>query len=196
MTDPITIAALKPVIAALEAAGVEYYIGGSLASSVHGIARSTIDVDIVAYLRAEHVGKLVLLLSDEYYVDAAMIKDALRTRSSFNLIHHPTSYKVDIFLPSARPFERSVRERVVRGRLPAGDAREVPLVSPEDIILNKLEWYRQGGEVSERQWNDVLGVMKVQGTSLNRDYLGKWAVELGVSDLLERALREAGHVGG
>jgi hypothetical protein len=124
-----------------------------------------------------------------------MIKNAIRARSSFNLIHLPTSYKIDVFLPSARPFERSVRERVVRSRLPAIEDREVPIVSAEDIILNKLEWYRQGGEVSERQLSDVLGVMKVQAGSLDDAYLRRWAAQLGVSDLLERARREAGVLG-
>jgi hypothetical protein len=187
----LIIRALRPVVQAFDALNIEFYIGGSVASSYHGVGRSTLDVDLVADLSLEHVTPLIVRLGDEYYADADMIRDAIRGRSSFNLIHFPTSYKVDVFVMSRRPFEQSARQRIVRGTLPADSSRDYPLASAEDTILNKLEWFRSGGEVSERQWKDIIGVMKVQAGALDLEYLYRWAPELGVMDLLERAMKEA-----
>ena len=99
--------------------------------------------------------------------------------------------KVDIFLPKARPFDQEQRHRTHLEVLAEG-TRPFYIASPEDVILNKLEWYRMGGEVSDRQWNDILGVLKVQGTNLDMAYLQRWASSLRVADLLERALVDAG----
>ena len=183
--------AARPVAQALEALNVPYYLGGSVASSAHGLPRSTMDVDFVAKLREEHVNGLIARLGNDYYADAHMIRDAIQRQASFNLIHIPGSFKVDVFIAKRRPADLAAWNRIVRARPFEGAEDEFPISSPEDVILSKLEWYRLGGETSERQWLDILGVMKVQADQLDREYLKRWAPELGVSDLLQRALSEA-----
>jgi hypothetical protein len=176
---------------ALERMGVRYSVGGSLSSSLHGVMRSTLDVDIVADLCAEHIQPLLAALSQEFYIDEEMIQGAIRHRSSFNLIHYQTAFKVDIFVPKTRPFDEMQLQRSVLVVVMTEPEQSLYVTSPEDIILSKLEWYRMGGEVSDRQWRDILGVMKVKAGSLDLDYLGNWARELKVSDLLERALAQS-----
>lgn len=182
---------ITPLIEALEDFGVPYHIGGSVASSLYGLPRLTIDVDIVADLRLEHVRPLVNQLETTYYIDEDMIRDAIKRRSSFNLIHLHTMLKVDVFIPKSRPFDQEELQRAQQEVLIEG-TRPFNVASPEGTILNKLEWYRMGGEVSDRQWNDILGVLKVQGTNLDMDYLQKWSANLNVTDLLERVFVDAG----
>jgi hypothetical protein len=185
------LAAITPIVEAFEQLGVPYHIGGSVASSVYGILRATIDADLVADLRIEHVRSLVMQLKSAYYIDEDMIRDAIRHRSSFNVIHLDTILKVDVFIPKSRLFDQEELQRKQQAVLLEG-MRPFNVASPEGTILNKLEWYRMGGEVSDRQWNDILGVLKVQGTNLDMIYLQRWAANLNVSDLLERALVDAG----
>ncbi|MFQ5742207.1 MAG: hypothetical protein ACE5HV_01325 [Acidobacteriota bacterium] len=192
MSKPDLLAALEPVLDILERLGVRYQIGGSVASSAHGMARATMDVDLVADLVAEDVAPLVQALEADYFADEEMIRSALREHTSFNFIHQPTMLKIDVFLPKKRPYDQVALERSRLDTLvDEPTARSVPVASPEDIVLQKLEWYRLGGEISERQWTDVLGVLRVQGESLDREYLRRWAMELGIADLLDRALSEA-----
>ena len=185
------LAAITPIVEALEELGVSYHIGGSVASSVYGIFRATIDADLVANLHLEQVRPLVKRLQADYYIDEDMIRDAIKRRSSFNVIHLDTMLKVDVFIPKTRLFDQEELRRVQQEVLSEG-TRPFNIASPEGTILNKLEWYRMGGEVSDRQWNDILGVLKVQGTKLDMSYLQKWAANLSVTDLLERALVDAG----
>jgi len=186
LTEPIRVTLL--VIEALNALNIPYFVGGSLATAVHGVARATMDVDLVADMRAEHAQPLVRALGSEFYADAEMIRDAVRERSSFNVIHKPTMFKVDVFIPKGRPFDRSQFARRIVQSLTEEGTDEIYIASPEDNILAKLQWYRLGGEVSDRQWNDILSVLRVQGERLDRPYLCRWAKELGVTDLLEEAL--------
>lgn len=106
MNAPEIVTALAPVVEALEELGVAYHIGGSVASSVHGIPRFTIDADIVTDLRLEHVRLLVKQLEAEYYIDADAVRDAIRRRGSFNAIHLDTMLKVDVFIPKMRAFDQ------------------------------------------------------------------------------------------
>lgn len=191
MNMPDILAATTPIVEVLEQLAVSYYIGGSVGSSVHGLPRLTIDVDLVADLRIEHVRPLVKLLEESYYIDADAVRDAIRRKSSFNAIHLDTMLKVDVFIPKSRLLDQEELHRVQLKTLDDSD-RLFYVASPEGTILNKLEWYRMGGEVSDRQWNDILGVLKVQGTDLDMAYLQRWAAALRVTDLLERALVDAG----
>jgi hypothetical protein len=127
-------------------------------------------------------------LEGAYYVPEGRVRDAAARRGSFNVIHLETMLKVDVFVARDRPFDRHAMDRAVSRTI--GDL-SLPLASAEDTILAKLEWYRRGGQVSERQWSDVLGVLRVGGTALDLAYLQEGARELAVTDLLERALREA-----
>ncbi len=187
------LSSMIPVVEAFEQLGVVYYVGGSVAALAHGIYRATADVDIVADVRMEHVRPLVTLLQGRYYIDADMIRDAIRHRSEFNMLHLQTMFKVDIFLPKSRLFDQQVLRRVQQQPLPDEEnTRLFYLESPEDVILTKLEWYNMGGGVSDRHWNDILGVLKVQGNALDFAYLRHWAKELGVTEQLARALDDAG----
>jgi hypothetical protein len=175
----------------LERLGVPYAVGGSFASSLHGVMRSTLDVDIVTDMRLEHIPALIAALSKEFYADDEMMRGAIEHRSSFNLIHYETAFKVDIFIRKPRAFDQMQLERS-RATVIATDPEEsVYVASPEDTILAKLEWYRMGGEMSDHQWRDILGVLKTRAGELDLAYLKKWAIELKVTDLLERALKES-----
>ena len=183
--------AIRPIIRAFEKLGIRYYIGGSIASSAYGVARATLDVDMVSELKNEHAHPLAEMLKSEYYIDEEMILDALGKKSSFNLIHLESMFKVDIFLKKDNPHSREVFNRKREENLDEEkEDAEFFIASSEDIILSKLEWFRIGGEISERQWNDILGVIKVQGDLLDKKYLHHWAIELGVDELLKKAFRE------
>jgi hypothetical protein len=179
--------ALTPVVEALEDAGVRYRVGGSVASSALGVPRSTLDVDVACELRRECVDAFVARLAPAYYIDAAMIIDAIDRKASFNVVHLATMLKVDVFVKRLRRFDQVAFERFVVKPIDEG-GRSFDFTSAEDIILHKLEWYRLGGEISERQWNDIMGVLAVQGDAIDRAYLRQWAAELCVGELLERAL--------
>lgn len=185
--DPIETALL--VVRQLDALRIPNTIGGSIASSFAGEPRSTIDIDIVVALEERHVDALVAALSAEFYIDADALRRAIRTRSSANLIHQATQLKVDLFVAGGTPLD----SRQLARRMPVdlGEGRRLHVHPPEDILLQKLRWYRLGGEVSDRQWRDVAAIVRVQGTRLDREYLREGAGVLGVSDLLERALGEA-----
>lgn len=182
--------ALLPVVDQLDRLGVRFCIGGSVASSVHGAARSTLDVDLGAELDEVAAVRLVAALQKEFYVSKQAVLDAVRRRSCFNLIHLATSFKVDVFVSKGRAFDRCVQDRAVRDSIGEGGLLVAPIATAEDIILLKLEWYRLGNETSQRQWSDLTTVAKLQANRLDHDYLRFWANELGVADLAERLLSE------
>jgi hypothetical protein len=191
MTESDLVSALRPVADALDALGVPYYLGGSVASSAHGIARASLDADLVATLEPEHVDSLVTRLSAAYYIPVDRLRSAVASRSSCNFIHLATMFKIDVFVSKGRPFDRQAVERARPQAIDeTPDAPRFPVASPEDTVLAKLEWFRLGGETSERQWWDVVGILKVT-EGADRAYLRHWAVSLGVTDLLERALTDA-----
>jgi hypothetical protein len=190
MADAVAVA--RAIAGALENLGIVYWIGGSMASSIYGTPRSTQDVDIVAELNEEHVEALVASLEADFYIDAESVRRAIRSRRSFNIIHLGTMYKTDIFILGSHPHAQEEKQR--RRKEPLGPEPDAPAAyfcSAEDIVLQKLRWFRKGGGVSDRQWNDILGVLKVQAGSLDSEYLRTWAVDLGIHDLLEKAFLDA-----
>jgi hypothetical protein len=188
--NPEAISAIIAVVDALESLDIPYYIGGSVASSAHGVVRSTLDADIVAELQLRHVAPLFAMLHDKYYLNENTMREAIQRRSCFNMIYLPTMFKVDVFVTKDRPYNRTAFQKIQTKVFDEETGRKFNVASPEDTILAKLEWYRLGDEISDRQWNDILGVMKVQQNALDRAYLEKWAVELGVNDLLAKAWAE------
>lgn len=186
--EPVRVALV--VAEALEAGGVRYLVGGSMASSHSGQPRSTVDIDMVVELEESDVGPLVAALGGEFHADPRQIVRAIRDRSSANVIHRATSIKVDLFVSGGTPLDAKQMERRQRIRVARDPERFLYLCTPEDILLQKLRWYRLGQEVSDRQWGDIHGILLVQGRRLDDAYLRDGARILGVSDLLERALRE------
>jgi len=168
-------------------------IGGSFASSVHGEPRSTNDVDMVADLRRRDIDAFIAAIGSDCYVARDAVVEAVGTRGAFNVIHMPTAVKVDIFIPGRDALDRERLKRRMPVSFSSGsDAVTLFVDTPEDTILRKLEWYRRGGESSERQWRDVVGIVNAQSLRLDRAYLRAWAVKLAVSDLLERVLGAPG----
>jgi hypothetical protein len=181
------IAVVQEVIATLTRLGVPYALGGSWASCLFGKMRFTQHADLTAEPFPGREEAFCSAFGPDYYVSLSAVQDAVRRRASFNVIHTTTGFKVDVFVRKDRPFEASLMRR--RQAHAVAPGQEVVCVTPEDVILLKLEWYRLGP--SERQWNDVLGVLEVQGDRLDDAYLDRWAADLGVADLLARARQEA-----
>ncbi len=181
---------LRQVAEVLDGLGVHFLIGGSLASSIHGLYRATADVDLVADLKPDHLPALAASLGGDFYADPEMMLEAVSRRRAFNLIHYATGYKIDVFPVGDDPYYRTQFDRRRVTRLSAHPDFEAPVATPEDTVLTKLDWYCKGGCVSERQWSDVRGVIAVQGERLDRDYMRLWARHLGVEDLLERAFAQ------
>jgi hypothetical protein len=181
--------AFQRILEVLDRLEIPYFVTGSVASSVYGIPRTTRDIDIVADLRLDQVDELAVELRQDFYADREMMKEAFRRGRSFNLIHLGSTHKIDIFPLGRDEYSREAfsRRRFARTDFPGGPI-ECVLGSVEDIVLNKLCWYRAGGEASEAQWNDLRGIVLVSGTRLDREYLRHWARTLEVSDLLERLL--------
>jgi hypothetical protein len=178
----------KTLIEAIEELKIPYFVGGSLASGARGIPRSTLDVDLIIEMTPRRAVLLASSLGPDWYLDVDMARSALEHNRAFNIIHMLSSYRFDLF-PAYTGFHASELKRATREplRFPGG---EVPcfVASAEDTILSKLQWYREGGEVSERQWSDIAGVFAITG-NLDHDYLAGWAKKLGVSDLLDRAIK-------
>lgn len=186
------VSALSPVSAALTRLGIRHYVGGSVASSFHGASRSTMDVDLVADMTDSQVSEFVKCFDQDFYLSEAAIRDAIRRKSCFNLIHLPTSFKVDVFVSRHRPFDITAMNRATVEHLGDSHVLEIHIATPEDAIVSKLEWYRKTNETSERQWDDVTRLLKLLGNAADMEYLRESAESVGVQDLLERLLREVG----
>ncbi|ODS54675.1 MAG: hypothetical protein ABS36_10940 [Acidobacteria bacterium SCN 69-37] len=188
MSDMVVVA--SAVIDALEGLGVRYSVGGSMASSFGGEPRASIDVDIVVAMTRAHAEPFVNALGPAFYADVDAVTRAIASGSSVNVIHRNSGIKVDLFVARSTLDRRQLERR--RSVVVSDDPlRRWFVHSPEDILIQKLLWYRDGGEVSDRQWRDVLSILLVQGGRLDDAYVTLLAIEHGLLDLLERARREA-----
>jgi hypothetical protein len=191
--NPI-VRAVADFVSVLDELGIRYYAGGSVASSIHGVPRYTKDIDLVAELVPEQTESLALKLNTDFYADAGQMCEAIRYGRAFNAIHFATGFKIDVFPLRKDAFhagELARSEKRIWEVDPTGSV-ELQVASAEDTILEKLVWYKRGGQISDQQWSDVLGVATTR--RLDREYLREWAPKLGVADLLERLFGEAGQI--
>ncbi len=171
----------------LDALGIRYVVGGSVASTYYGEARSTDDLDLVVEIDVPKVRLLVPQLKPDFYIDEEDAVEAVRHRTVFSAIHFETTTRVDFFIAESRA---EVRKQLDRRRIKTIGETRVSFYAPEDILLRKLIWFRMGGEVSDRQWRDIVGILRIAREPLDNAYLERAAASFEVSDLLTRA-REA-----
>jgi predicted nucleotidyltransferase len=178
-------ALLRTIVAKLEAFGIPHMVVGSFASSAHGEPRTTRDLDLVIDPSSEQLERFLEALDlDRYYVDPDVARDALRRRSMFNIVEMATAWKLDLIIRKARPFSiQELQRRQVTQILGVG----VATATAEDVIIAKLEWAKQGA--SDRQLEDVAGILRVRGSDLDVGYIEHWVSEL---DLGEQWLRARG----
>jgi hypothetical protein len=175
----------------LEHQRITYVLVGSFASSIHGMYRSTADIDIVADIKPEQVVPLLNALQGSFYVDERAVREAIDRRQSFNAIHFDSVFKIDIFIPKSDEFSRKQIERRELRKLAPDLEQMIYVATAEDTILAKLRWFDSGGQVSSNQWTDVVGIIGASATKLELDYLNQWADKLGLSELLDKAFMEA-----
>lgn len=187
---PTPILVALEVSGVLERLGISYLIGGSLASSLHGEARSTLDVDVVAAILPGQVAPFTQALESAYYLDADAVQEAVVTGRSFNAIHLASAVKVDFFVAGNDPFETERLRSRESVRIEDGSGSTLYFDSAEHTVLRKLEWFRRGGESSVRQWRDVQAIVRIQGSRLDRAHMEHWAGLLGVTDLLVKLMGE------
>lgn len=173
---------------ALERAGIDYAVGGSVASSAYGEPRATRDLDFAVRLTLAKVPALLAALGLEFAVDEPALREAIRTGGAVNLFYLPFFTKIDLFVRGDDEYDRVEFSRLREIQPVVGES--IKASSAEDNLLWKLRWFRSGGEVSDQQWRDVLGLLRVSGASLDLLYLRRWAAYHGVSDLLDRALSQ------
>jgi len=177
---------LRALASVLDRLKIPYAIGGSLASAARGLYRATNDADLVAAIGTHQAALLATALGREWYADPDQIRDAIRSGRSFNVVYLQFSQKVDIF-PATEEFHSVQLQRATAEAPFRDDETLYPITSAEDILLAKLRWYKDGGEVSDRQWQDIMGIVAVN-LELDKEYLRTWAARLGVQALLARAL--------
>ncbi len=192
MIDEDIIKLVYPVIECFHNQNIQYQIGGSIASSIYGFPRTTADADLVADIKNKHIPLLVKHLEKDYFIQESAIQEAVRRQHSFNLIHLESTFKIDVFVPKKRPFDHEAFSRRRKTFVDENKNHSYYICSAEDTVLSKLEWYKLGGGISDRQWNDLIGVLKVQKHNLDKSYLLKWATELKVLDLLKQAFEDSG----
>jgi hypothetical protein len=170
--------------------GYAYQEGGSFPSSVHGVPRQTRGIDLVVDLPDAAAPAIERDFSDEFYVDAIQVRRAVREGRSFNLVHLETGLKVGVFFAGETEFDAIEVERSVEVVFDEHSGESVSVKFAEDNVLRKRLWYEQAGRLSDQQWTDVLGVVMLQGESLDCAHLQAWPARLGIGEVLERALTD------
>jgi hypothetical protein len=188
MSDAAAGEFLARLTAKLKSAGIPHMVVGSFASSFHGIPRSSQDLDLVIDPDQRALRKFLESLPvDEYYADADAALDALRRQSQFNVIDMATAWKADLILRRRRPFSVEEMRRSREGDLLGS---RVPVASPEDTVISKIEWSKSGGG-TDLQLRDAAGIVAVRGATLDLAYIERWVHELDLGELWDRVRRDA-----
>ena len=191
MSELLDLEVLKSFTDILESLGITYVIGGSIASSIYGKVRFTQDADITVEPFEDKADEFLRLVSSDFYISSDAMQQALSQKGSFNVVHLESAFKIDVFIQKDTEFERQLLSRRNFMKLSDRFEKVFSIVSPEDIIMLKLRWYRQTDCTSEKQWQDILSVLEVQKDKLDFEYLKKWAGILRIDQLLARAISEA-----
>lgn len=181
---------LEIFVEACDRLSIPYVVGGSLASGVHGEPRATHDSDVLVDARRGSIPALADALRPSFYVDDEGARIAVDRAGSFNVIHLRWHLKIDVFVAGSSLDHEQLGRREL-AQLAPDFPRRFYVTSADVILVRKLVWYRIGSEISERQWRDVLAILKVSGPSIDRGYVRAAAAREGVQDLLERALSES-----
>jgi hypothetical protein len=189
MTD---LEVVTDAIARFQSIGIRPLIGGSFASSAWGQPRQTHDLDVTVRADSKDVDRIVAAFQMDYVVNQEELREAVenpRWPGGFQLLHYDTTFKIDVFVSEETDYEQIVSQRAKSVEITEGF--DVWYVTAEDIVLMKLRWYDLGNRVSDRQWNDLVQVIEIQGEAFDRDYLLQWAEHFGVKDLALEAFSEA-----
>ncbi len=178
--------AVSSFVDLLEKHQISYLIGGSFASSVQGEYRTTNDIDFLCQISMDKLEGFIGGLSPDFIHDSESIKNSLKSKISFNIIHEESFTKIDVF-NSIGQYERSQLERAIPVYIKEIN-KHIRVASAEDIISAKLIWYKKGNMTSERQWNDILGVYKVQKNKLDYEYMQSWADLMDINILYKKAI--------
>ncbi len=177
---------MRLMVQALESLNIPYMITGSHASAYYGEPRFTRDIDIVAELKEEQVDEFVKFFpADQFYCDKDMIKTEIKRRGQFNIIHSISGLKIDIILTKETPFSKTEFSRRKRSLVFPG--QEASFASPEDVIIKKMDFYKEGG--SEKHLRDITGILKISGDTIDRDYITQWADRLGIRDIWDAVVK-------
>jgi predicted nucleotidyltransferase len=186
----LPLSVLSQLTSTLEQRGITYVLVGSFASSLHGMYRSTADIDILADIKPEQIRPLFDAMRERFYLDEQTMQEAVVKGRSFNAIHFDSVFKVDIFVSGSNEFALAQLNRRILRKLAPDKDETVYIATAEDTVLAKLQWYKAGNETSTTQWNDVLGVLATSADRLDLNYLDKWSGSLGLTNLLQRALAQ------
>ena len=177
------VSVLRTLVLIFDRVPLPYCIGGSFASSIHGEFRATNDIDILSIFSDNSLEPFILNVRKSFSFEETTLRTAVSGKNTFSLIHLDSMVKID-FYPRGEAFELEQIKRAIAVKIPNSDL-SIKVSSPEDILLAKLRWFRLGGQVSDRQWRDIQGIVRVQGPRLDQIYLEKWSMALGIEDLLK-----------
>lgn len=179
---------LRYLVEAFETLGIDYMISGSQASIYYGEPRFTQDIHVVADVTPAHV----LALREqfpfpEFYLSEDAVREAIQTRGQFNIIHPTSGLKIDVMLRKDTPYDRLEFER--RQRQPLLPGKEAYFARPEDVIIYKMIYFREGR--SERHLRDIASMLRISGAEIDTRYVAEWAGRLGLSEIWEAVCRRA-----
>jgi len=180
---------LQKIVEVFERLQIPYLVTGSVAAMAYGEPRLTNDIDIVAAIEERHIASLITEFPEkEFYISDEMIREAIRHQGQFNIIHPTSGLKIDVIIRQNTPFDASRFKRV--RRIYPAETYEANFAAPEDVIIKKMEYYKEGG--SEKHLRDITGILKISGEEVDRNYISEWSQRLGLTEIWEAVLKRVG----